>query len=197
MNQDRDPNTHSRKMAHAENDAVRDRFSNLRRTYLIRGVAFLILGLIALFWPSGSVSLLLRICGFVLVLDGVVHMLGVRQAGAQLEEVFFSLPTALVGVVLLLMPMASIKLAFILLGLWAIVAGGSYLLSWWRQPKNYPERDKSRNTGIIALLVGMILVFWPGTGPVALGWTLAFMILLASAAMFYLASSFRRVNDIL
>ncbi|MEM7091211.1 MAG: DUF308 domain-containing protein, partial [Pseudomonadota bacterium] len=124
------------------------------------------------------------------------YIWGVRKAGGQFEDLLPSLITALLGAVFLLLPTASIKLTFVLLGLWALVTGVSYLLTWRRTPKSHRGRNSSRNTGIVAVLVGLILVFWPGTGAVALGWTLAIMALVASAIMFYLASGFKRVKDI-
>ncbi|WP_164658937.1 HdeD family acid-resistance protein [Tropicibacter sp. Alg240-R139] len=184
-------------MTHNTDDAMSDRLSGMRRAYMLRGAAFLVLGLIGLFWPSGSVSLMLRVFGFFLLLDGAVQLWSIRQAGEPSNHLWTPLVTAIAGLVFLLLPTASIKLTFVLLGLWALVTGASYLLTWWRMPKTYPGRDSSRNTGILALVLGLVLVFWPGTGAVALGWTLAIMALVAALIMFYLASSFKRMNDIL
>lgn len=192
--QSEDANDHHNRMAREAEDAFNARIGNLRWAYLARGAVFLVLGLIALFWPSGSVSLMLRIFGFFLLLDGALFLWGVRRTGARFGELVPSLVTAIVGLALLLLPTASIKLAFVLLGLWAIVTGLSYLLAWWRMPVTYPERDSSRNTGIVVFLIGIVLVLWPGTGPVALGWTLAVVALVISAIMFYLASGLKSVT---
>lgn len=183
-------------MTHNTDDMLNNRLTAMRRAYLLRGAAFLVLGLIGLFWPSGSVSLMLRIFGGFLLLDGAVQLWSIRQAGERSDHSWMAIVTAVAGLVFLLLPTASIKLAFLLLGLWAILTGASYLMAWRQMPKTYPGRDSSRNTGILALVVGLVLVFWPGTGAVALGWTLAIMALVAAIIMFYLASSFKRLNKI-
>lgn len=184
-------------MAHHPNDAMKDGLNGRRRAYMLRGFAFLALGLIGLFWPSGSVSLMLRIFGAFLLLDGAVQLWSVKQSGGPSDGLWTPIVTGVAGLVFLLMPSASIKLTFVLLGLCTIVIGISHLMTWRQMPKTYPARNNPRNSGIIALVVGLILLLWPGTGAVALGWTLAIMALMASAIMFYLAVSFKRMNDIL
>jgi uncharacterized membrane protein HdeD (DUF308 family) len=62
-------------------------------------------------------------------------------------------------------------------------------------PEWDPERTTARNAGLAALLVGLFLIFWPGSGLVALGWAIAFAALVVSAIMFWLASRFKNVNE--
>ncbi|MEM9498345.1 MAG: DUF308 domain-containing protein [Pseudomonadota bacterium] len=162
---------------------------------MLRGIAFLALGLLALFWPSGSVSVLLRIFGFFLILDGVLHLLGVRRAKGRTATAVPSVISSALGAALLLLPKASIGLAFVLVGLWALVVGIGYLVTWWSMPASDPDRASSRTVGLLASLAGMVLILWPGTGSVALGWALALMALLASAIMFYLATRLKRMQD--
>ena len=195
MDQDLEPNERRREMARKAGEVASEKMSDLWWTFLVRGIVFLILGLAALFWPSSSISLLLRIFGFFLVVDGALNLVSVRRTERQLTESAPSLVSAALGLVLLFLPAASIGLAFILLGLWALVTGIGYLMEWWKMSKADPERDTSRNIGIIAFIAGNILVFWPGTGSVALGWTLAIMAFVVSAIMFYLASRFKKVKD--
>lgn len=176
-------------------EAFSEKMSDLWWTFLVRGVFFLLLGLAALFWPSSSVSMLLRIFGFFLAVDAILNLVGVRRAEGQLIEVVPSLISIALGGILLFSPTASISLVFILLGLWAVATGVGHLIAWWTMSEVDPERDTSRNIGIIALAGGILLVFWPGTGSIALGWMLAVVAFVASIVMFYLASRFKRVND--
>ncbi len=176
-------------------EAFSEKMSDLWWTFLVRGVFFLLLGLAALFWPSSSVSMLLRIFGFFLAVDAILNLVGVRRAEGQLIEVVPSLISIVLGATLLFSPTASISLVFILLGLWAVATGVSHLIAWWTMSEVDPERDASRNIGIIAVVGGILLVVWPGTGSIALGWMLAVVAFVASIVMFYLASRFKRVND--
>jgi uncharacterized membrane protein HdeD (DUF308 family) len=49
--------------------------------------------------------------------------------------------------------------------------------------------------GIASLVLGLVLVFWPGSGVVALGWAIAFAALAVAALMFWLAARLRVVNE--
>ena len=62
-------------------------------------------------------------------------------------------------------------------------------------PDGDPEKQTSRNVGILALVGGLVLVLWPATGMVALGWMLAILALVAAAILFYLAARFKAVKQ--
>ncbi|WP_162798522.1 HdeD family acid-resistance protein [Sulfitobacter sp. SK012] len=195
MDQDMEPNERRREMARKAAEVASEKMGDLWWTFLIRGIAFLILGLVALFWPSNSISLLLRIFGLFLIVDGALSFMSARRSEGQFTDTAPWLASAALGLVLLFLPGASVGLAFMLLGLWALVTGVGYLMTWWKMSEVDPERDTSRNIGIIALVAGAILVLWPGTGSVALGWTLAILAFVVSAIMFFLASRFKKVKD--
>jgi uncharacterized membrane protein HdeD (DUF308 family) len=177
--------------------AATQRMRGLSRTYLLRGAIALALGLVALFWPQQSLSLLLRIAGVFLILDGAATLFGARgRAGAQ-ADTGSGVVGVLIGIVLLLLPATSAKLAFFLIGVWALVTAGSYLVAWWQMPKGYPDRDMARNAGLLAGLAGLVLVIWPGTGLVLTGWGLALVAFVVAATMFFLAAKFRGAKTLL
>lgn len=178
-------------------DGLEERVKKLQRAYWLRGAAFLALGLIALFWPSSSIAWMLRIFGVFLLLDGAINLFSSNHSGAQLDGRASALVTLLAGLVFIVLPSTSINLAFFILGVWAVLVGAGHLYAWWKMSQNDENRDNTRNTGIAAVVMGIILLFWPGTGAVSLGWVLAFMALLASAFMFFFASSVKRVRGAL
>ena len=177
--------------------AAAQRMKGASRTYLWRGAIALVLGLIALVWPQESLSLLLRIAGVFMILDGAATLFGARgRAGAQ-AEAGTGIVGLLIGLVLLILPATSLKLAFFLIGVWALVTAGSYLVAWWQMPKGYPDRDMARNAGLLAGIAGLVLVIWPGTGLVLTGWGLALVAFVVAATMFFLASKFRGARTLL
>ncbi len=189
-----DPGAHRRERMVAARGNVSDSLSSLWWTFLVRGVLALALGVAALFWPTGSVSVLLRIAGVVLVLDGAMVFFGMRRQAGQGAEGASGVVSAVIGLVLVAFPSGSARFAFVLLGLWALFTGAGYLLTWWRMPEDDPERGSAGGVGAVALLLGLALIFWPGTGLVAVGWMIAIVALIIAALMFFLASRFRRLN---
>ncbi len=169
----------------------------LSRGFFWRGVLALALGLVALFWPQQSLSLLLRIAGVFLILDGIATVVFSRGYRGMQSEIGAGIVGLLIGAVLLFLPASSARLAFFLIGVWALVTGISYLVTWWKTPKGAPDRDSARNAGLLASIAGLVLVIWPGTGMVLTGWGLALVAFVIAATMFFLASRFRNAKKML
>lgn len=173
-------------------DALGDQLANLWWTFLLRGLLAGALGIAALFWPTGSIALLLRLVGVLLVLDGGLTLLGFGRRGL-IGGV--GVGALLIGLVLLIWPEGVARLTFFLLGAWALIVGIGALMAWRQMPEHNPDAGTVRNSGIVALVIGLVLLFWPGSGMVALGWAIAFSALAFSAVMFFLAASFKRAHD--
>jgi uncharacterized membrane protein HdeD (DUF308 family) len=175
-------------------EAISDRLGNLWWAFLLRGVLAAGLGIAALFWPTGSITLLLQLVGVLLILDGGLTLFGFGRSGPAGGV---SIGAILVGLVLLIWPEGTARFAFFLLGAFAGVTSVGSLLTWRRMPEWDPQRGTARNAGLVALLVGLILIFWPGSGLVALGWAIAFVALSSAAVMFWLAARLRTANETL
>ncbi|WP_353333911.1 DUF308 domain-containing protein [Phaeobacter sp. NW0010-22] len=145
-----------------------------------------------MFWPTGSISLLLQLVGLLLVLDGGLTLFGLGRRGA-IGSV--GIGTIVIGLVLLIWPEGAARFAFVLLGTFSLITGIGSLLAWQQLPEWNPERVTARNAGFVALLIGLFLIFWPGTGLVALGWAIAFAAISLSAMMFWLATRFKGANE--
>lgn len=176
----------------AERDALSRRLAGLWWTFVLRAGLAALVGIAALFWPTGSISLLLQLVGLLLLLDGALTLFGLGRRGAAGG---LGLGAILIGLVLLIWPEGTARLAFVLLGAWALIIGVGTLITWQQIPPGDPERPTARNVGLLALLAGLVLVFWPGSGMVALGWAIAFAALAIAAVMFWLALRFRRANE--
>ncbi|NDR58681.1 HdeD family acid-resistance protein [Aliiruegeria sabulilitoris] len=169
-----------------------DRLAGLWWTFVLRGSLAGIVGIAALFWPAGSISLLLQLVGLLLLLDGGLTLFGLGRRGAAGGV---GISAILIGLVLLIWPEGTARITFVLLGAWALIIGIGSLITWRQMPEWDPERTTARNVGIVALFIGLLLVFWPGSGLVALGWAIAFAALSVAAVMFWLALRFKRANE--
>lgn len=176
-------------------EAVSDRLSSLWWTFVLRGTLAAIVGVAALFWPTGSISLLLQIIGALLLIDGLLTLFGGRGRPEQAIMGGAGIVTAIIGLVLIIWPEGTVRLTFWLIGAWAILGGITALITSGRMSDGDPERGSVRNGGIVAVVAGLVLIFWPGTGVVALGWAIALGALLLAAALFFMASRLKRAND--
>lgn len=173
-------------------EAVSEKLADLWWAFMIRGGLAAVVGVAALFWPTGSITLLLQLVGVLLLLDGALTLLGVRRGIAAGG---IGLGAIVIGLVLLIWPEGAARVTFFLLGAWALVTGVGALVAWYQMPDGDPERPTARSVGIASLILGFALVFWPGSGVVALGWAIAFAALAVAILMFWLAARFKRVND--
>ncbi|WP_170572768.1 HdeD family acid-resistance protein [Ruegeria atlantica] len=173
-------------------DALGDQLAGLWWTFLLRGILAGALGAAALFWPTGSIAVLLRLVGLLLIVDGGLTLLGFGRRGL-IGGV--GVGALLIGLVLLIWPEGVARLTFFLLGAWALIIGVGSLLAWRQMSDQHPDASSVRNSGVIALVIGLVLIFWPGSGMVALGWAIAFGALAFSAVMFWLTARFKRAHD--
>ncbi|WP_209546984.1 DUF308 domain-containing protein [Ruegeria sp. HKCCSP346] len=176
----------------AGRDMLGEQLSSLWWTFLLRGVLAGLVGIAALFWPSGSIALLLRLVGVLLILDGGLTLLGVGRRGVMGGAAIGAL---LIGLVLLIWPEGTVKLAFFLMGAWALIVGIGSLAASGQMHERDPQRGSMRVSGFVALVVGLVLMIWPAVALVALGWGIAFSALAIAAVMFWLASRFRQAGD--
>ena len=173
-------------------EALSARLGGLWWTFLLRGILAAGVGIAALFWPTGSISLLLSLVGFLLILDGGLTLLGFGRRGPASGV---GVGAVLIGLILLIWPEGIARFAFFLLGAFALITAIGSLLAWRQMPEWEPERGTARNAGFVALVVALVFIFWPGSGLVALGWAIAFASLVVSAVMFWLAARFRNANE--
>jgi len=176
----------------ANRDKLSAQLASLWWTFLIRGLLAGVVGIAALFWPSGSIALLLRLVGALLILDGALTLLGVGRRGLLGGA---AIGAVLIGLVLLIWPEGTVKLAFFLLGAWALIIGIGSLAAAQQMNERDPQRGSMRGSGFAALIIGLVLMIWPAIALVALGWAIAFSALAIAAVMFWLASRLHRAND--
>ena len=172
-----------------------EKMGELWWTFLLRGLCALALGLIALFWPTQSIGVLIWIAGLFLVLDGVLTFFSARRSSEDNIAKESGVISIVIGAVLFFLPVGSARFAFTILGIWAMITGISYLMAWRSIPETDPTRDTARNVGIAAVTAGLILAFWPSSGLVALSWAIAFAALVIAAVMFWMSAKFKKTHD--
>ena len=169
-----------------------NRLGELWLAYLLRGLFALALGIGALFWPTATVDLLVQLLGIFAVLNGVASLLSVYRARLQGSYWFPGWFSLAIGAVLLFWPGVKVRLLFIILGVWAAVQGGSLWLMARQVTTGDPDRGLLSGLGVVVVLAGLVLIFWPGTGAVAISWVIAAVALLVGSMQVYLALHMRR-----
>jgi uncharacterized membrane protein HdeD (DUF308 family) len=158
------------------------------RFFLIRGGIAIALGLVVIFWPGLSFRTLALILGLYCVADGVTTLVGGLRHAELWEQLAQALVVLAVGVVLLLWPGTTFRTLMLLLGLVALAAGISQFLSARRLPEGSTERGTLLKIAIAEIVVGLVLILWPGSGMTALSLVVGTALILIGALLIFLGS---------
>ncbi|GAA4482407.1 HdeD family acid-resistance protein [Rhodococcus olei] len=141
---------------------------------LLRGVVAIAFGIVALAWPHATVQVLIVVVGIFWMVDGIVSAVRAIQARKVVLSWVWWLAGALVsvaaGVVLFVWPdLTALAFAY-LMGFWAILVGILEIIGAFQVMANGGQWIGSMVAGVLALLFGLFLVIWPGSGITGLMW---------------------------
>ena len=153
-----------------------------RSALLIRGLIFLVLGLIGLFRPLSSLAAVTVVLGVILLIDAAGSLF-LSIACRRFFGIFWSLLLCAAGVTMIVRPLEADTLVVIVLGVWMIVTGANELLSAQVSVK----RGILSGSGIFSILIGVLLVVAPFAGLAAVSWLVAILLLISGAGMLALA----------
>ena len=192
-NDDRDARRAQR--AARARDAVGEKVGEIWWAFMLRGTLAAVLGLVALFWPTASIGLLLRVVGVFLLADGVTALAVLLRGGDRRSGLIHTIISLGTGAALLFLPGTSARAAFTLLGVWALVTGLGYLWGARQLDAQNSERSAALTLGGVISLGGLVFILWPGTGVVALAWAVAAIALIVATLLIWAALRLKRVHD--
>ncbi len=180
--------------AGALGSGVRQGLGDFRQALLVKALLLVILGLCALFWPGQSMALLVRLVGVFFIADGILSILQARRALNGQSFWGEAIVSLLIGAVLLFWP-GSAKILLVLFGAWMLYTGiRSFFLSRQLDAAD-PERSTLRLIGIVAAIVGLVLLLWPGAGVATLSWIIGITALVIAGMMIYAATRMKQIGN--
>ena len=162
--------------------------------FLLRGIFSIALGVFALFWPTLSLSILAFAVGLYCVADGAAGLVGTLRYPELREYLVQALVVLGIGAVLIFWPGTTLRILLLFLGVAALIAGIGQILTARRMPADDPERGAVTTIGVAAAIVGLVLVFWPGSGIVVISWVIGIAGILIGSLLIYLGSRFKRLK---
>ncbi len=162
--------------------------------FMLRGVLAAALGISALIWPTLTLEILVLFVGAYLIADGVMGLVvSVRRPGAS-GGLLQPVVSAGVGLVLVFWPSQSARTLFMVLGAGALFIGISYLVTARRYGTDGMDRRLMTTVGIIAGVLGVILLIWPGAAVVTVSWIIAVAALLLAAVLIFMGVRFKQLK---
>lgn len=166
---------------------------------VIRGIAGILFGLAAVFWPGLTLVVLVYIFSIYILISGIV---GVVQAVVDLtRKKSWFLPLLLgiaevgVGLYLVRHPQVSFATFILLGGLIFIVRGVFEVVMAVTEAENATNKMLLIIGGVLSVLVGVVLLLQPVASGVAFVWVLGLYALITGPVMIALAVDAKRVAE--
>lgn len=168
-----------------------DLFDLARRSWpwvLVRGILVLLFGLAVLVWPEKSLAVLAIVFGVYALIDGVgsiVSALMARgvDAGQRWLIGLFGGLLALFGLSAIIRPELTVLAFAFLLGFWALVFGVERIIHAFQLRHGVRGWGWVLASGVLTVLAGLVLVFWPGIAVATLAVVIGVGALLTGLAM--------------
>jgi len=148
---------------------------NLARNWwalALRGVAAIVFGLIALFWPPAAVAALVAVFGAYALVDGILNLVGAVRAGRAGQRwgplLFEGIVSLLVGILTLFFPGATALALVLVVAAWSLVTGVAEVVAAVRLRQHIQGEWLLALSGILSVAFGILLFLSPLIGAIAI-----------------------------
>jgi uncharacterized membrane protein HdeD (DUF308 family) len=159
--------------------------------FLLRGVAAIIFGVLALMWPGVTLMTLVLLYGIFALVDGVFAIMGAIRGSEHTSRWWLAIVGLLgiaAGAVTLLWPGISSLVLLWCIAIWAIATGIMQIAGAISMRHQINDEWMLIASGALSVIFGGLLLTRPGTGALALvvvisAYAIAYGIILAALAM--------------
>lgn len=162
---------------------------------LLRGIAAVVFGLLAFFWPGATGVALVILFGAYAFVDGIFALISaVRAAEAHHRWMAFAIE-GIVGLVIAAITLFDLQLAafalYFMIAAWAILTGIFELLAAFRLRKDLPNEWLLVLGGIASVVFGVLLIVYPLVGILTVIWLIGAYAILFGVLMIGLSLRLR------
>ena len=162
-------------------------------TFLIRGIAAVIFGILALAMPGIALVVLVLLFGAYALVDGIFALIGAVRAAEAKDRwahlLFVGIFGILVGAITFFYWQITAFALLYLIAAWAIVTGILELVGAFELRRLMPGELWWVLAGLASIAFGVLLIERPGSGALAVVWIIAFYAILFGG--FLIGLSFR------
>jgi uncharacterized membrane protein HdeD (DUF308 family) len=160
---------------------------------LLRGIAALLFGILAFVWPGLTLLVLVALYGAYALIDGVLSIgsavMGPGTAGSRIWLVVIGLLGIGAGLLTFFWPALTALVLAIFIGAWALATGIVEIIGAIRLRKEIDNEWLLALSGLVSVIFGLLILFYPGAGALALVWAIATYAIIFGILM--IAFSFR------
>jgi uncharacterized membrane protein HdeD (DUF308 family) len=163
----------------------------------IFGVVSIVAGVLALAWPGRTLVVLAVLFGIELIVWGIYRLVGAiafgdESGGARVLWAIMGVLSLLIGFYSLRHIVITLLSLGLLLGVFWLVDGVSLVVSSLDH-RGGPSRGLSLLSGILGIIAGLILLFWPGLSLLTLAVLAGIWLIVVGVTQLSLALQLRRL----
>ena len=170
--------------------------------YAVRGVAAVLFGILALAWPAPTLYVLVLMFGAYALVDGTVLLIALARGDVLARRHAWA--TGLMGalgivaaVVTFLWPGITALTLLYLVAIWAITVGILQVFAAIEFRREIEGELWVGLGGVLSIVFGAILAFFPGTGLLSLVWLVGFWAIVYGVSSLSLAYRLHGINSTL
>lgn len=164
---------------------------------LVRGIAAVLFGVVALFWPGLTALVLLIAFGAFAVVDGVFAIVNALQRRSHDEGwwawLFDGVLSLAIGMMALFWPAATALALVIWIAVWAVIAGILRVIAAIRLRHEIRGEWALALSGLLLVVWGALLALVPAAGILGLTWIFGVFALAVGVVMVVLAFRVRNL----
>lgn len=161
----------------------------------IRGVAAILFGILAFIWPGLTLAVLVILFGAYIFVDGVFALIAAATGNTVGQRWWMLLLEGILGVlagiVTFIYPsMTGVVLLYFIAG-WAVATGVLEIMAAIKLRQEITNEWFLGLSGVLSILFGVLIAFWPLQGAIAIAWMLGAYAILFGTLMLILAFRLR------
>ncbi|CAL9466682.1 hypothetical protein SUDANB121_02762 [Nocardiopsis dassonvillei] len=166
---------------------------------VLRGVAAVLFGLIALIWPGLTTVALALVFGVYALVDAAVLGYAASRAarGTRTPLVVQAVLSAIMGLIALIWPVAAVIALVFVIGVWAVITGVSEIVTAVRLRSQISSEWLLIFAGALSVVFGLLLWFWPLAGAQAIVFVVGVYALIFGVVMIVAGVRLRGAADAL
>lgn len=156
--------------------AMRRFFTAMWRTILLRGIASLVFGVFAMFYPGITLAVVVTIFGIYALVDGLLGLWGIfngRAEGSSMTSFLVALAGIAAGLICLVFPAFATTYVVLLIGFWNFAAGVLQLAGAFALRNDIENPMLLGLSGLIGAALGILIVFYPENAAISIIWIIA------------------------
>ncbi len=145
--------------------------------FLLRGLAAVIFGILALVWPGLTLFVLIIAFGIWVIFDGVVEIWNgfTNREGHDRwwVDILLGIVGIVAGILIISLPGITAVVAMYYIGAWMVVTGILQIIYAIKLREEISGEWFLILTGVLSVILGIIFFIFPGSGAVSLVWLIA------------------------